>query len=438
MRSPVVPASKALLCPNCGGTVELRGAGQALNAVCAQCLSILDASTPSLRILQEFGARQTFTPRIPLGKRGKLEGTVYEAIGFQVREIVVDGERFRWGEYLLYNPYKGYRYLTEYEGHWNLIRTLHELPEWGRTSGKPVVRVLGSSFRHFQSAKATTVFVMGEFPWQIRYGEIVNTDDYVAPPQVVSAETTGSEVTWSIGTYTPGSDLWKAFDLPGSAPVPKGVYSNQPSPYVGGQVKSIWKLYAALTLLGLAVWVVLYGLSAREQVFRQQYTYSNAGRAEASFVTPVFEWKGRPANVEVDIRTDLSNDWAFFNIALINEDTGTAYNAAKEVSYYAGRDGDGDWSEGGRSAKLRFPVVPQGHYYLRVEPEMDDAGPVQTMRYDLSVRRGVPNLVWFIPALLLLLVPPIFTTLRSFTFENRRWAESDYGPMVNIESGNDD
>ena len=56
------------------------------------------------------------------------------------------------------------------------------------------------------------------------------------------------------------------------------------------------------------------------------------------------------------INTDLNNDWAYLSLALINEDTGVAYDFGKEISYYYGRDSDGSWSEGGRSGKR----VPSG------------------------------------------------------------------------------
>ena len=77
---------RTLECPNCGGTVELKYE-RTLNAVCIQCLSILDARLPSLQILQKFSGRQRFQPKIPLGTRGKLPSGEYEAIGFQMRSI---------------------------------------------------------------------------------------------------------------------------------------------------------------------------------------------------------------------------------------------------------------------------------------------------------------------------------------------------------------
>src|SRR2546427_9594594 len=45
-------------------------------------------------------------------------------------------------------------------------------------------------------------------------------------------------------------------------------------------------------------------------LFRSTYSFSPINPGEASFVTPVFELKGHPSNVELSIRTDLSNNWA--------------------------------------------------------------------------------------------------------------------------------
>ena len=78
--------------------------------------------------LPEVRRETTLSAEDPLGTRGKLATGEYEAIGFQIRSITVDGVVYPWAEYLLYNPYKGYRYLTEYNGHWNDIRTLRAIP----------------------------------------------------------------------------------------------------------------------------------------------------------------------------------------------------------------------------------------------------------------------------------------------------------------------
>ena len=206
-------------CPGCGAALTLRSFTQAVTVVCESCHSILDAQDPQLRILQQFKkATGEDPPLIPLGARGKIRGTPYEAVGFQRRTIHVDGIAYSWHEYVLFNPYKGFRYLTEYNGHWNDVSTLRALPTLNSFAGEVTVRYLGENFRHFQSAQASTTYVLGEFPWQVRVGETNDVTDYISPPRVLSSEKSGKEVTWSMGEYISGRDIWKAFSLPGDSP----------------------------------------------------------------------------------------------------------------------------------------------------------------------------------------------------------------------------
>ncbi|MBI4873840.1 MAG: DUF4178 domain-containing protein [Acidobacteria bacterium] len=427
------PQVRSLNCTNCGAALTIRAGGHTLSVVCVQCLSVLDARDPALGVLQTFAARQRETPLIPLATRGKLGGATWEVIGFQVREILVEGTPYQWSEYLLYNPFKGFRYLTEYDGHWNFVSTLRALPREMATGRKHAVLFQGETYRHFQGATAKTIFVMGEFPWQFRVGEAVFVADYIAPPKMISAERTAEEVVWTQGEYVPGSEVWKAFQLPGSPPRAKGVYANQPSPY-GRSVSGVWGTFLLLLVL-LAVIAFGFSIGMREEeVFRSEYSFSTASKGEASFVTPVFDLKGRPTNVEISIRTDLENDWAFFAVALINEQTGAGFDMGREVSYYRGVDSDGSWSEGSRNDSARIPAVPAGRYYLRVEPDMNrDDGALHAVRYQVRVRRDLPSNLYFLFAGLLLLIPPIFVSVRAAGFETARWQESSYAS----ESGSD-
>src|SRR5277367_77906 len=139
--------AKSLTCPNCGGPVELRGFAHTLSVVCPQCLSVLDPTTPVVAILQTFQGKERIQPKIPLGARGNLNGASYQVIGFQQRTVLADGDFFCWDEYLLFNPYQGFRYLTEYEGHWNFVRVMSALPVETRSAGKRAVFVKGLTYR---------------------------------------------------------------------------------------------------------------------------------------------------------------------------------------------------------------------------------------------------------------------------------------------------
>jgi len=433
-----IPGStiKGLNCPNCAAALQIRGFEHTLTVVCPHCLSILDAKDPNVQVLQKFEAKTRITPLIPLGSRGLWHGTVYEVIGFQQRTVQAGGTLYSWGEYLLFNPYKGFRYFTEYNGHWNDVRTLRALPQPGfALSAKPHVQFAGTSYTHFSTAQAVTSYVLGEFPWQVRRGESVAAKDYIAPPKILSSDSTPAETVWSIGEYVSGAEVWQAFKLTGAAPRPIGVYLNQPSPLIE-KSKELWRLYRTFLLIAFALLLAGYVFSGNEEVFRQSYRFQTGGQQEASFVTPAFELKGRTTNVEVSTKTDLSNNWAYFNYALINEETGQAYDFGREVSYYSGRDSDGSWTEGSDGDTATIPNVPSGRYYLRVEPETEPSS--RSVDYEIRVRRDVPRASWFWFVAILLLIPPAWTTFRRFSFESQRWRESDYAPVGSSSSGDDD
>ena len=220
----------------------------------------------------------------------------------------------------------------------------------------------------------------------------------------------------------------------GNPPAPVGVYEDQPSPY-GGNLKEVW-LVCVLFLAALVGVALFFTTFARnEQVFSGSYHFAPQTGGEASFVTDYFELKGRTSNVELSTRTDLSNNWVYFNYALINADTGQAFDFGREVSYYSGSDSDGAWTEGSLKDTAVVPAVPSGRYYLRVEPEMD-ANAVM-VDYDISVKRDVPVMSYFLFAALLLLVPPVFLAFRSMGFEQARWRESDYPPAASSGGGDD-
>jgi hypothetical protein len=231
-------------------------------------------------------------------------------------------------------------------------------------------------------------------------------------------------VTWSIGEYIAGGDLWKAFKLQGDPPVPIGIYENQPSP-MSSNVTSIWSMAGVFLILLLSIAVGAYWMESDEQVFEQTFEFNTGTGGEASFVTDVFQLKGRTSDVEVTTNAGVDNDWIYLNCALIDQDTGHAYDFGREVSYYHGYDSDGSWSEGGTNNTVTIPSVPPGNYYLRIEPESDPNRGL--IRYVVTVKRDVPQASFMGLAALALLIPAGLITWRSMNFEHLRWAESDYG-----------
>ena len=277
----------------------------------------------------------------------------------------------------------------------------------------------GERYKHFEGARTTTDYVLGEWPWEVRVGDQVRTDDYIHPPRSLSREVSDDETVWSVAEYVGGDRIWEAFDLPGEPPSPRGVYANQPSPHAE-RALSMGLTAAIVVPVFLLVWFIRAAFIGSDPVMAEAHRYSPPADSAVVVLGP-FQLEGRASNVAVEARTDVSNNWIYFDYALMNTATGEVTEFGREIGYYFGVDGGERWSEGSQRDRALVPRVASGEYMLRVAPE----GPVPT-QYTISIVRDAPvNLIWIL-GLVFLLLPPGFSLLRHFTFKSQRWAESDY------------
>jgi hypothetical protein len=116
-------------CPACGGPLTLRAEGASLSIACPHCGSLLDAKDPRHQALDRHRVKIGAPPVLPIGTRGTLRGDLLEVVGLQRRAVRYSGVIYSWDEYLLWNPYKGYRWLVESNGHWILLKTLESKPK---------------------------------------------------------------------------------------------------------------------------------------------------------------------------------------------------------------------------------------------------------------------------------------------------------------------
>ena len=410
------PQVKTLRCSGCGNPLTLRGMEKAESIACDACGSIIDLTDENLRIISTFQSKIKYQPLIPLGRRGNIRGDLFEVIGYLRRAVTVEGVDYEWSEYLLFNPYKGFRWLAEYNGHWNFMKTTAQ--NLRKKGGE--VKYLDKTFLHFQTAKARVVYVVGEFYWKVQAGETCTVTDYISPPLILSQEQTDQETSWTIGEYIEPETLWKDFNLTTPIPARIGVAPNQVSPYKA-QASSLWVLFGYLFLAAVLIQLALFFLSQNRLIYDDRFVFQQKNK-EKAVVTELFNISGHTSNVVIKTAAaPLNNNWMYLNMALVSED-GRAYDFGREISYYHGTEDGSVWSEGGFTDEAVLPAIPAGRYYLRIEPE--SSAPV--VNYHIQVYRDVPQWSFFFLALGALCILPIVMIWRSSRFEHARWAESDH------------
>ncbi|MFO1371913.1 MAG: DUF4178 domain-containing protein [Candidatus Competibacteraceae bacterium] len=420
-------------CPGCGSALTIRAGGRTETLACGACGSIIDITDPNFRILSTFDAHVKHDPLIPLGTRGTLDDTEYEAIGYLRRRVTVESVDYEWSEYLLFNREQGFRWLVEYHGHWSLVRTTTEPPLVTTTGAQTKAVYQNQSYLHFQTAVAEVSYVLGEFYWRVAVGESCKISDFIAPPFQLSQEQTDTEIVWSQAEYVEPETIKRTFQLEQPLPVRMGVAANQPSPYEAQRPKFRRLRWLFLGLL-LVSQIITVALSSNQRAHQQTLVFDDSTK-DKTLTTEPFPLSGRASNVAIQITTNLNNNWIYLDLALIERDTGASYAINREISYYQGVEDGESWSEGSVSDEAVLSEIPAGNYYLSVESELPSPSPKVTCTF--TITRDETSWANFFLALLGLLIVPFIFHWRARSFERTRWAESDHGPPGQDQADND-
>lgn len=428
------PSGKTFSCTNCGASITVRYMGHSLRVICESCKSTLDARDENLRIIEKhFNVTKEFTPKLKLGSRGKLKGREWEVIGFVVRQDVLS--YYMWEEYLLFNPYYGYRFLALNNGHWSFVSMLKEKPEThskyftGKTSTNASFD--DDNYKLYFLGKAKIFYVLGEFYWNVKVGDEVSVADYVCPPYMLSMEGDKTEQVWSRAEYISQQTIEEEFKPEANLPYAVGVAPNQPSKFKG-VVPKVMMMWIAFTVIAFCIQFVHLSTSHGKIAFQKQYQYQ-ANVKNPTITTPVFELTKPKNNVEVHFYSYVDNSWLYVYSELVNDETDATYSFEKTIEYYHGYSGGESWTEGSRTRHVFIPSVPPGKYYLNLYTQSGDWKKLGTKTYDVRVRRGVGTWASFMWTIFFLGILPVSLLVMHHSEEVARWSDSDFSPYGNMD-----
>lgn len=444
-----------LSCPHCGGRLELRAPDKSERVTCPNCGSLLDIHQGQLKFFQALkpGA---FQPSVPLGATGEFKEGKLTVIGFVTRSVTFD-QTYYWFEYLLYNPQIGFRWLVQSDDQWSFVTSV---PPGDVSEGFKSATFEGKEFKLFQDATATVEYVAGEFYWKVSSGEKARAIDYIRPPKMLSIELTtivpqetydsagssaidwsytpkkasaSGEINCSLGTYLSPVEVEKTFGISG-LPRPSLVAPNQPNPHKG--VGMYWLAFATVIVVLGIIFVLV---PDPRKVFQESYVFQplpNSDGTQTVFSDP-FTLEGRK-NIKITATSPINNSWVYFEGDLINQDTGLVQPFAMPVEYYYGVEDGELWSEGSHSTDVFLSALPAGRYTLRLEGQWEQ-WQQQSPPLAVTIEQGVPRMINWLIALIVISIVPVFVFVRSRIFEGQRWKDSMYsGSAGGTQSDNDD
>jgi hypothetical protein len=413
----------AIECPGCGAPITLHGFGGVEQVACAYCGTICKPEDDGNLAILQAAQRQQRQSMLPLHKRGQLNGQTWEILGIMWREVVSDGVTYPWQEFLLFNPYQGYRWLIYQmsDGVWSIGGPLFGAPEL-QSGMVPSAKWRGETYKHFTTGNARVTYVEGEFPWQVLVNDVAQANDYVCPPNMLSIEVQHSEhgVDINFTSMQPiePAQVWAAFQMPGAPPAKRGIHPAEPNPHAT-------KFYWVAAILLFVTWIVALVMysSARESaiVYQGSLVPGEVLTEEIEIGDP-----DRATTLEVELLAQgMANSWAYAEIMLVDMSSEEAINLGLEVDAYSGVDDGESWSEGSNPRRQTLGGVTGGTYLLQVQTQVDTAGdPADALR--VTIRRDVRlGRYMFLPFFVILLFP-LVNLGRKYMFETKRWANSDH------------
>jgi hypothetical protein len=271
-------------------------------------------------------------------------------------------------------------------------------------------------------------------------GELVESEDLIAPPAMLSREANGSEENWSLGTYLTARELAHAL---GKLPLakPSAIAPNQVDASARG-ASLLTIAFAALLAIGLfasarAANTIIYDHAVEipsgtpppppadvvEPATAPAPAPADTAPNPYVFFSEPFELEAGK-NVLIGFSTNLNNNWAYMAADLVNVATGEVVSVDAELDYYSGYEDGESWSEGSLSSRTVIGPPSAGQYMLRVESQ--HGGSAQITAY-VQVRQGVFRGKYLALACLVLGIPWFAFGLHAWTFERKRWDQSSFG-----------
>jgi len=381
---------------------------------CGNCGTQLDVSRPDIKIIQRYqGVSQTF--QIKLGTRGNLRGQLYEVVGAMRRS----DSGYAWNEYLLFNPYVGFRWLIQDGGHWSFCEPVKDVSAIGMRGGKLTYR--DQSYSLFNRGTAKVEAVIGEFYWRVETGDRAEATDYISPPYALSKEKSDGEVTWSLLTYLDPSEVDDAFRI--SSIDRSFVAFNQPNPF-NQAAKPVGKIMVLALFAALLIQVVTAVKSRSVETSLGIINPAKVTESDDNTFGPITLNASHSLNELSAAAYGMDNSWVELNCSLVNTKTGESYDFNNAFEHYSGYDSDGSWSEGSDHHTSLLRDVPAGEYNLVVNAATDNPA----RQIDLRWKHDVTPWQNFWLVFFGIMLYPGYLLYRRYGFEKQRWSQSDYSP----------
>lgn len=249
-------------CPSCGSAISYLP-GLTTTLVCPACAAQLDAAGPQATVLAKGEAVARTLTTLQLGATATINGSTHTVIGAMVRS---DEEGSTWTEYLVFSARQGFFWLVETDEGWSRSDVLSVWPKWSSLDAYSV-KLDNHAYTRQYDYTATVQYAAGAFNWRVAAGDQARVLEFESGQNGLSAELTGSELTWSRSSPLAFDQLkmWFGTGIKGEGS--NALAKREPGTLRGTQMKFVWWILGlnAIPLLfnfGDTFWIVACAMIA--------------------------------------------------------------------------------------------------------------------------------------------------------------------------------
>lgn len=182
----------ALQCSSCGSTLHY-AIGVTHHINCHSCGTYFNLEQNIPHITHAATQQPKFPTSLELGAWGTIGGIRYDIIGLLQRQ---DNEENKWTEYLLYSRLIGFLWLIESQEGWFQSTVIDSWPEW--QMGATTAQFTTNTYTLKWDYDTRMTYVAGAFNWQAKIGDQIKVFEFARNKEILSAELTHDELTWSL------------------------------------------------------------------------------------------------------------------------------------------------------------------------------------------------------------------------------------------------
>jgi ribosomal protein L37AE/L43A len=410
--------TKTYTCTHCNKPGELKSFPLSQSWNCKHCGAALSYVEGRVKFRRRM--KHDKNPAIPLYTKGVLKGIEYEMIGFAVKQ---DAHGWSWREYTLFNPVRGYAFLSEYNGHWTFLRETAVAPVMRKSQSDWLVYGT-DEFQLYNGYHFNISDAYGEFPGDVFEHDNIGCREFICPPELWARELHPNGLCWYHGEHIDCNELYAAFGQEVSLPYRSGIGAIQP---VRGVVNPAFLRVSVIGVVLIFLFVFLIGnVFLQNKVVYENTWYLEDTLTSHKVVTPKFKLDKSRANLLVTLQAPVVNNWFEANITLVNADNGTEYTIEEGVEYYSGYEGGESWSEGSTETDEFIQYLPKGTYFMEImaTKPVGNSPAYYTIeaKYDVAMWRN------FFIFVLMAIIPGLGAFLYARNREKIRWENSAFSP----------